>query len=130
MMKESIQKYIQKLNRSIFTTHELAQAANRFLSATIQLLNYLEGQNVVLKIYRGIWAVLDSRKLSPYTIIPFLLPKHRAYVSFTSALHLHHMIEQIPQVITLASTAHTRTIKTKIGTFYIHQVTPSFFKRI
>ena len=127
-MKESIQKSIQKLNRDIFTTSELAQAAGKSLSVTTQSLNYLERQNVVLKICRGIWSISDSRKLSPYAIVPFLLPKHRAYVSFISALHLHHMIEQIPQVITLASTAHTKTVKTKIGTFCVHQITPSFFK--
>jgi len=38
------------------------------------------------------------------------------------------MVEQIPQVITLASTAHTKTVKTKIGTFSIHQISPAFFK--
>ncbi|MCG2711140.1 MAG: hypothetical protein L6416_02270, partial [Candidatus Omnitrophica bacterium] len=58
----------------------------------------------------------------------FLTPRHRAYVSFVSALHLHGIIEQIPQVITLASTSHTSTVRTKIGTFTIHQIAPQFFK--
>ena len=59
--------------------------------------------------------------------MPFLLPKNRSYVSFISALHLYGIIEQIPQVITLASTIHTKTISTKIGTFIIHQILPAFF---
>ena len=70
---------------------------------------------------------VGNESLSPYAAIPLLLPRHRAYVSFISALHLYGIIEQIPQVITLASTAHTKTIHTKIGTFSIHQITPLFF---
>jgi len=65
--------------------------------------------------------------LSPYSIIPFLFPRYRAYVSFISALHLYDIIEQIPQTITLASTSHSKTIVTKLGTFSVHQIVPSFF---
>ena len=56
-----------------------------------------------------------------------LLRRHRAYVSFISALHLYGIIEQIPQVVTLATTAHTKTIRTKAGIFRLHQMHPSFF---
>jgi len=41
--------------------------------------------------------------------------------------HLYGIIEQIPQVITLASTIHTKKISTKIGTFIIYQILPAFF---
>ncbi|MDO8734284.1 MAG: hypothetical protein Q7K21_03900 [Elusimicrobiota bacterium] len=37
------------------------------------------------------------------------------------------MIEQIPQTITLASTTHTRKIKTAVGTFIVHKILPSYF---
>ena len=60
-------------------------------------------------------------------MFPFLFPKHRAYLSFISALHLYGIIEQIPQVVTLASTSHTKIIRTKIATFSIHRITPLFF---
>lgn len=128
MIRRNIQKFIRKLNRPVFTTYELAHTAGKSLSTTTQSLNYLEKQGIVLKVYRGIWVDPNNPKVSPYAVIPFLLPRHRCYVSFISALHLHHMVEQIPQVITLASTSHTRTINTKIGTFCIHQLTPPFFK--
>ena len=124
----SMQKSIKELKRPVFTTHELAQVSGRSLSATTQSLSYLEKQGIVLKIYRGIWIEASNPKVSPYAVIPFIMPGHRAYVSFISALHLHHIVEQIPQVITFASTAHTKTIKTKIGTFRVHQITPAFFK--
>jgi len=128
MKSGNIQKFIRKLKRPVFTTHELAQASGKSLSTTTQSLRYLERQGLVLKIYRGIWVDPNDPKVSSYAVIPFLRPRHRSYVSFISALHLHHMVEQIPQVITLASTSRTRTISTKLGTFCMHQLTPSFFK--
>ncbi len=127
MPKRSILTYIKQLRRPVFTTHELATLSGKSKSTTTQALNFLEREELIFKIYRGIWGEVGNESLSPYAAIPLLLPRHRAYVSFISALHLYGIIEQIPQVITLASTAHTKTIHTKIGTFSIHQITPLFF---
>lgn len=126
-MKKNILSFIKELGRTIFTTAELSAISGKSLSATIQALNYLQEQGVVFKIYRGVWAEVTGKSLSPYRVIPFLFPKHQAYVSFLSALHFYGIIEQIPQVISLASTLHTRTINTKLGTFSVHQIDSSFF---
>ena len=40
---------------------------------------------------------------------------------------MHGIIEQIPQVVTLASTAHTSTLRTKTGVFSVHQIAPVLF---
>lgn len=120
--------FIKQLKRPVFTTHELASVSGKSLSAVTQALNYLESQGLIFKISRGVWAEEGNESLSPYRVIPFLFPRHRAYVSFISALHLYGIIEQIPQVITLASTAHTKVIMTKIGVFSVHRIAPSFFK--
>jgi len=127
MSKKSLLWYIKQLRRPVFTSHELCSLSGKSASVVTQTLNFLTRQGVITKVYRGIWAEAGNEKLSPYTIIPFLLPRHRVYVSFISALHLHGIIGQIPQMITLASTAHTKTIHTKIATFSIHQLSPSFF---
>lgn len=120
---------IKELKRLVFTTREIAAYCHGSLSNTIQELNHLKKKGVVTKIAQGIWGFEVGReKISPYDVISFLLPSHRAYVSFVSALHLHGMVEQIPQAITLASTVHTKTIKTNVGTFFVHQIAPSFFK--
>lgn len=126
-MAQSILSFIKKLKRPVFTTAELSAVSGKSLSTTVQALNHLQKQGLIFKIYQGIWAEATDKPISPYKIIPFLFPKHRAYVSFISALHLYGIIEQIPQVITLASTSHTRTIVTKLGTFSVHQIAPSFF---
>jgi len=127
MVKRSVLRHIRELARNVFTTHELCVISGKSSSGVTQALNFLEKEGIILKIYRGIWAEAGNKKLSPYAAIPFLLPRHRAYVSFISALHLHGLIEQIPQMITLATTAHTKTIRTKIGTYCFHQIHPLLF---
>ena len=127
MRRYSILTFIKRLNRAVFTTYELAALSGKSSSATTQALNYLEKQGLIFKIYRGIWAEVGNERLSPHAVIPYLFPRHRAYVSFISALHLYGLIEQIPQVVTLASTSHTKVIHTKMGTFSVHQLTPLFF---
>lgn len=127
MPKQSMLTFIKELHRPLFTTHEVAGLSGRSLAAASKALNFLERQGLIFKIYRGIWAESGNERLSPNTVIPYLFPKHRAYVSFVSALHLYGIIEQIPQMVTLASTLHTRTIQTKIATFSVHRIAPSFF---
>ena len=126
MIKQSLLWYIKQLRRPVFTTRELSMLSGRSLSTVTQTLTALEKKGIIFKIYRGIWAERGHEQLSPYAAIPLLLPRQRAYVSFISALHLHGIIEQIPQVITLASLVHTKTIRTTIGIFSIHRIHPSF----
>lgn len=127
MVQQSLIPFIKQLHRPVFTTHELSAISGKSLSTTTQALGFLEKEGLILKIYRGIWIENDNKNISPYAVIPFLFARHRAYVSFISALHVYGIIEQIPQVITLASTSHTKIIPTKIGTFAIHQISPLFF---
>lgn len=127
MPNKPILSSIKQLHRPVFTTYELAALSGKSLSATTQALNFLEKHGLVYRICRGIWAEADDERISPYRVIPFLFPKSRAYVSFISALHLYGIIEQIPQIITLASISHTKIIRTKIGAFYVHRIDPRFF---
>jgi len=127
MSKEPIFMYVRKIRRPVFTTREMAALSGKSSSATTQSLAYLARQGLLLKVRRGLWADVGNQRLSPLTISPHLIPGHRSYVSFLSALHLHGIIEQIPQVITLASTAHSKTIRTRLGDYIVHRITPPFF---
>jgi predicted transcriptional regulator of viral defense system len=127
MSKKSVLSYIRKLNRRVFTTRELAAISNKSSSNTVQALNFLQKQNLVFKIYRGVWAEVTDKPLSPYSVISFLPVQSRCYLSFVSALHLYGIIEQIPQIITLASLEHTRRIYTEVGVFSLYQINPYFF---
>jgi len=123
-----ILSFIKQLNQPVFTTHDLSAVSGKSLSGVTQALNFLQREGIVFKIYRGLWSEAANEAVSPCAVVPFLLPRHRAYVSFLSALHLHGIIEQIPQVITLASTAHSKIIRTEIAAFSIHRISPAFFK--
>ncbi|MDO8580673.1 MAG: type IV toxin-antitoxin system AbiEi family antitoxin domain-containing protein [Candidatus Omnitrophota bacterium] len=124
---KNIMVSIKKLGRPVFTTHELITISGKLSSTIIQSLNRLVRQGLLIKIYRGVWAEAGAKGASAFEIIPCLFPRQRVYVSFISALHLYGIIEQIPQTITLASTAHTSTIRTKAGVFEVHQIAPAIF---
>lgn len=122
----SLISQIKKLGRPVFSTFELTALSGKSASTVTQSLNYLRREGAVIKISRGLWAETGAA-VSAYTVVPYLFPRGRAYVSFVSALHLHGIIEQIPRVITLASTAHTRTVRTSIAVYSVHRIDPAFF---
>jgi predicted transcriptional regulator of viral defense system len=128
MIEKSVLRCIKQLRRPVFTTFELSKLCGKALSTMIQTLNHLEKQGLVFKVYHDIWAETGRSGISVFTVVPFLFPKNRAYVSFVSALHYHGIVEQVPQVVTLAATGRTRIIKTRIGTYSVHRIHPSFFK--
>ncbi|NCU32638.1 MAG: hypothetical protein EOM23_06880 [Candidatus Moranbacteria bacterium] len=124
---QNIQVFIKKISRTVFTTHELTSISGRSQSTITQCLNRLTRQGILIKLYRGVWAESGRDNVSAFDIIQHLFPRRRVYVSFISALHLHGMVEQIPQVITLASLAHSRTVKTSMGVYSVHQIAAHFF---
>lgn len=123
--EKSVLAAFKELNRPVFTTSELVKITRKTPSTVVQTLNYLKDEGVIIKIYRGIWAQAGSDSLSPYVVVPFLFP--RGYVSFLTALNLYGIIEQIPRVVMIASTMHSRVVKTAIGVYSVHRIAPSFF---
>lgn len=118
---------IHKIGRLVFTTREIAGLTGSTIASTTQSLARLADKCVIRKIAQGLWGFVDDSRFSPFLVIPFLNPRHQAYLSFISALHIHGVISQIPQVITVAWTAHSKVARTSAGTFEIHQITPDFF---
>lgn len=118
----------QKLDRPVFTSLEIAALAGVSLSSASQMLGRWEKKGLLKKMKRGLWALTDDRRFSPYLLVPFLEPSHACYVSFISALHIYGILGQIPQTITVATTAHGKKIATPAGNFRLHQIAPSFFK--
>lgn len=125
MAEPALLHFVEKLNEPAFTTGGLAAFSGKSASAVTQGLRFLQRQGVVQNVAKGVWT--RGPGASPYVVAPLLLPRSRVYVSFVSALHLHGVISQIPQEVTLASTAHTREINTRIGAFSVRRVAPYFF---
>lgn len=123
----TIWQAIQKLDRLVFTTREISFLTGMSLSAASQMLDRMNKKGLLKKIKRGVWALTNDKRFSPYLLVPHLESSHICYVSFISALHIYGIIEQIPQTITVATTAHGKTIATPAGVFRLHQIAPSFF---
>jgi len=127
MSRVPLVKYLAGTRRVFFTTAEIVALSGKSPSTVVQGLRRLETHGVIVRIYRGIWAHAEVPAVNPYEVIPLLLPAHRVYLSFLSALHLHGMIGQVPRIVTLASTAHSRTLRTALGVFAVHRIDPGFF---
>ncbi|KAF0126440.1 MAG: hypothetical protein FD154_1091 [Elusimicrobia bacterium] len=119
--------HMAALGRKVFTSRELAAVSGRSGSVVSQGLAFLARQGQAVKIGHGLWAA-GAGLPGQYEVVPYLLPKQRVYVSFTSALHLHGVVGQIPQVVTLASTSHSRALATRAGNFVLHHLAPGMFR--
>lgn len=123
----TVAQAIQAAGRPVFTSREIAALRNSSLSAASQALNRMEQRGLLLGPARGLWCVPADPRFTQFSLVPLLAGSHPAYVSFLSALHLHGLIEQIPQVVYAATTGHTRTAKTSVGTFSFHRIHTGFF---
>lgn len=119
--------FVRRLGRPVFTTHDIVSISGRSPSTVVQCLNRLVSQGLLIKPYRGIWAETEYGSISAFSLIQQLFFRQRVYVSFITALHLHGIVEQIPQMITLASLTHSRMIRTSLGVYSLHQIAPDFF---
>lgn len=118
---------IRETRSLVLTTREFSALANISMTFASQMLRRLAAKGRITRIYQGLWAETHNPLFNAYKVTPFLTRPHPAAVSLLSALHLHGMIEQIPQVIYVVSTAPTRKVRTPVGDFSIHQIAPDFF---
>jgi len=123
----TVEQAIQILGRPIFTTREIAAIRNGTLSATSQVLSRMSRQGLLVKAARGLWCNQNDPRFSRFGLVPYLAGNHRAYISLLSALSIHGLIDQIPQIIYVVCTGPTRLIRTAVGTFSFHQIQPDLF---
>ena len=97
------------------------------MSFASHMLRRLTTKKHLTRIYQGLWADTQNIHFNAFVVVPYLTRPHLAAVSLLSALHLHEMIEQIPQTIYVVTTAHTKRIKTPVGSYSLHHMTPEFF---
>lgn len=123
----STSQAVRQVDRPIFTTREIASLSGGSLSVTSRVLKQTERKGLIRKVIRGLWCVPTDSRFTPFALVHHLSRGDRSYVSFLSALHLHGLIEQIPQVIYVATTGHSRSIRTTIGAFSFHRISPKLF---
>lgn len=125
--RDKLWSFVQKEGRLVFRTREISSLLQISLSSASQLLRRLSERNVVQKVLNGVWAFTNEKKFDPLMLVPYLNANGHNYVSFITALHMYGVISQIPQKITVASTSHSRVVKTPVAVFEIHQIDPAFF---
>ena len=89
-----------------------------------QILARLARHGHVVRIKRGLWALAGT---DPLALAPHLTAPLPAYVSLQSALYVHGMISQIPDVVYCVSLARTRRYRFPAGTVSVHHVPARFF---
>jgi len=113
---------------AIFTTREYARLSGMSVTTASRQLGRLEQDNrSLVRLTRGVWANTSHPQFSALACIPVLLGPEHGYVSFLTALHLRGAISQIPGSIQVATTGHTRRLKTPVGLFEFLQLKTDMF---
>lgn len=112
----------------VFTTSEVAEAADVHLSSASARLRQLADDEGMIRVRRGLWALPNHPDFSPYAVVPHLFDEDESgYVSLLSALHLHGMIEQIPQAVHIVTTRQRPDLSTPVGTYEFHKIQPELY---
>lgn len=112
----------------VFTTRDFARLANiSVAAASKRLMRLHRGNQSLVKLTRGIWANIAHPHFNALACVPVLLGNEQGYVSFLTALSLHGAISQIPSSIQIATTGHTRKLRTPVAVFEFLQLKPDLF---
>lgn len=112
----------------VFATSVIAELTGSAPSNVSRDLGRLEEEGMITRIRRGIWAIVHHPDFSAYAVVPHLFRGEEAgYVSLLSALNLHGMIDQIPQVVQVMTTLQRSQLQTPAGTYEFHQMQAKLF---
>jgi len=110
----------------IVTTGEAAAALDVSVSQASRFLRTLEARDLARHVRYGLW-IVGPGSVDPRTLIEDITRPYPAYVSFTSALNAHGLIDQAPREISVASLEGAKRVKTALGTYAIHRLPPALF---
>jgi predicted transcriptional regulator of viral defense system len=108
------------------TTGEAAAALDISVSQASRLLRSLEATGLARHVRYGLW-IVGTDPVDPRALIEEITRPHPAYVSFTSALSAHGMIDQVPREISVASLGSAKRVATELATFAVHHLPPALF---
>ncbi len=112
----------------VFSTADVMRRSGITLSNASRDLKNLQAHGIVVRIRRGLWAVPGHPDFSPYAAVPHLFAERQSgYVSLLSALSLHGMIEQIPQVVHIVSTSQRPVLRTPVAIYTFYRIERALF---
>lgn len=113
---------------AVFTTRDFARLEGiSVAAASKRLARVRRGNRSLVQLTRGIWANTAHPGFTPLACVPLLTGAEQSYVSFLTALHIHGAVSQIPAGIQVATTGHTRRLRTAVGSFEFLQLKPDMF---
>jgi predicted transcriptional regulator of viral defense system len=71
------------------------------------------------RVTRGVYSITDNTRVVATSIT------HPSYISFSTAYHLHGVIEQMPHTLLVATSRGRKPVETEIGSISFVQVRPS-----
>jgi predicted transcriptional regulator of viral defense system len=116
---------LRRLGVPVIETADAAAALAQSTAAASMTLSRLVASGLVSAVRHGTWWI--DGPIDPYRLPEYLTAPLPSYVSLQTALHVHGLIEQIPEVIYAISLARTQRVGTKAGAFSIHHVAPEVF---
>jgi predicted transcriptional regulator of viral defense system len=116
---------LRRLGVPALRTAEAAVALGLSKPAASMALTRLCAAGLVTPVRHGVWW-LDGT-VDVYSLPATLSAPYDSYLSLHTALHMHGLIEQIPEVIYLASQGRTHRISTRVATYSLHHIAPEVF---
>lgn len=118
----SLLKLLRRHNLRVFTSADVITLTGLTSSAASKALARLSGQDLVVRVKKGVWCAKLSEGLNPYEAVPYLRAPWPAYVSLYSALADYGVVDEIPHVVYAVSSAMPKRYKTSIGEFSVHHL--------
>jgi predicted transcriptional regulator of viral defense system len=116
---------LKKFGKPTFDVSEIASILKINKTYASQISKRLANSKMAFKIMRGKWSLEQDLPLgSMIETLTYPLP---SYISFHSALYIHGIIDQIPEITYCATLGRTRLIKTVFGTASFHHIRPELF---
>ena len=116
---------LSRLGSPALRTSDAAAALGLSASAASVTLSRLAKAGLIKRVRSGTWWI--GERLDPLRLPEFLTAPLPSYVSLLSALSIHGMIEQLPQITFAVSLARTQRITTSVGVVSVHHIDPELF---
>lgn len=111
--------------KPVLRTGDAALRLGMGCAAATRMLGRLAHAGLVKPLRHGLWSLV--MEIDPLLLPEYLTAPYPAYVSFYTALYLHGMISQIPQITYVASLGQPRRVETAVGKYSIHRLSPEYF---
>jgi predicted transcriptional regulator of viral defense system len=116
---------LRRLGVPVINTADAASALGQTTFAASKTLSRLAESSLIVAVRHGTWWL--EGKVDPYRLPEYLSAPFASYLSLQTALQLHGLIEQIPEVFYVVSLGRSQRIDTKVGRFSCHHITPELF---